>query len=316
MRIALLDIKVGTKIGSNFTAVNMRNMILLQKELGADFYYSTDQLINNNKEYDVFIFGFASVNGEIEKQFEFVKKSTNAKIFRLVGEYEQSGHPPLYYVLTRLNKMHYIITNVDEKFGSYAKYKLGQSFINLNLLVVKESNQLTAKKYDCIYYGRWREDRKEYFKKYIQDGMYLSTSTKNMKKFKHNNCNPKYLDTISWEDKKETLNLFRYSLYIEDKYTHKVFNNLANRWYEAGFCNVVMFFDVNCWNTIRKSEIQEYESEIKNYIVSNNNQLQDKINECNKDFEKHLAIQKSWRKKELNNRLDMINELREIIYKK
>ena len=85
MRIALLDIKVGTKVGSNFTAVNMRNMILLQKELGADFYYSTDQLINNSKEYDVFIFGFASVNGEIEKQFEFVKKSPNAKIFRLVG---------------------------------------------------------------------------------------------------------------------------------------------------------------------------------------------------------------------------------------
>tara|TARA_R110000868_G_scaffold376709_1_gene641778 strand:- start:10 stop:957 length:948 start_codon:yes stop_codon:yes gene_type:complete len=315
MRIALLDIKVGTKIGSNFTAVNMRNMILLEKELGADFYYSTDQLINNNKEYDVFIFGFASVNGEIEKQFEFVKKSANAKIFRLVGEYEQSGHPPLYYVLTRLNKMHHVITNVYENFGSYAKYKLGQSFVNLNLLIVKKPNELITKKYDCIYYGRWREDRADYFKKYIQDGLYLSTSTKNMKKFKHNNCNPKYLDTISWEDKKETLNLFRYSLYIEDKFTHNVFNNLANRWYEAGFCNVVMFFDVNCLNTIRKSEIAYYDNEIKDYIVTDYKSLQEKIDYCNQDFEKHLAIQKGWRIQELQLRRNMINELREIIYK-
>jgi hypothetical protein len=313
MRIALLDIKVGTKIGSNFTAVNMRNMILLQKELGADFYYSTDQLINNNKQYDVFIFGFASVNGEIEKQFEFVKKSPNSKIFRLVGEYEQSGHPPLYYVLTRLNKMHHVITNVDENFGSYGKYKLGQSFLNLNLLVVKQSNQLTEKKYDCIYYGRWREDRADYFKKYIQGGLYLSTSTKNMKKFKHEGCNPKYLDTISWDDKKETLNLFKYSLYIEDKYTHKVFNNLANRWYEAGFCNNVMFFDVNCWNTIRKSEIGIYENQIKDYIVTDYNSLQDKINEYNKDFNKHLAIQKTWRMNELFLRQKMIEELKNII---
>jgi hypothetical protein len=315
MRIALLDIKVGTKVGSNFTAVNMRNMILIQKELGADFYYSTDQLINNNKEYDVFIFGFASINGEIEKQFEFVKKSPNAKIFRLVGEYEQSGHPPLYYVLTRLNKMHHVITNVNENFGSYAKYKLGQSFVNLNLLIAKQSNQLITKKYDCIYYGRWRENRADYFKKYIQGGLYLSTSTKNMKKFKHNNCNPKYLDTISWEDKKETLNLFKYSLYIEDKYTHKVFNNLANRWYESGFCNNVIFFDVNCWNTIRKSEIGYYEEQIKDYIVNDYKSLQQKIDYCNQDFEKHLAIQKRWRIQELQLRRNVINELREIIYK-
>ena len=313
MRIALLDIKVGTKIGSNFTAVNMRNMILLQKELGADFYYSTDQLINNNKEYDIFIFGFASINGEIEKQFEFVKKSPNSKIFRLVGEYEQSGHPPLYYVLTRLNKMHHVISNVDENFNSYGKYKSGQSFLNLNLLVVKQSNQLIEKKYDCIYYGRWREDRKEYFKKYIQDGIYLSTSIKNMKKFKHNNCNPKYLDTISWEDKKETLNFFRYSLYIEDKYTHKVFNNLANRWYEAGFCNNVVFFDVNCWNTIRKSEIASFENQIKDYIVTSYEDIQDKIKYCNQDFERHLSIQKGWRIGEMHHKYQMINQLKKII---
>lgn len=311
MRIALLDIKVGTKIGSNFTAVNMRNMLLLQKELGADFYYSTDQLINNNKEYDVFIFGFAGRNSEIEKQIEFINKSKKFKLFWLVGEYEQNDYPALFYICKR-NKIKY---NLIKNYNKTEKRELinNQHELNLNLLIAKQPNQLITKKYDCIYYGRWREDRADYFKKYIQDGLYLSTSTKNMKKFKNKGCNPKYLDTISWADRKETLNLFRYSLYIEDKYTHKVFNNLANRWYEAGFCNVVVFFDVNCWNTIRKSEIAYYEEQIKDYIVTDYKSLQAKIDYCNQDFEKHLAIQKGWRMQELQLRSDMINELKSII---
>jgi hypothetical protein len=312
MRIALLDIKVGTKIGSNFTAVNMRNMLLLQKELGADFYYSTDQLINNNKEYNVFIFGFAGLNSEIEKQVEFVSKSLKSKYFWLIGEYEQgTNNPPLFYCSKRNNKKFTTIQNFDNKKNR--GLQLNTHILNLNLLIAKKPNELINKKYDCIYYGRWREDRADYFKKYIQDGLYLSTSTKNMKKFKHEGCNPKYLDTISWEDKKETLNLFRYSLYIEDKYTHKVFNNLANRWYEAGFCNNVVFFDVNCWNTIRKSEIGIYEEQIKNYIVTDKFDLKEKIDYCNQDFQKHLAIQKTWRMGEMLLRNNMINELKNII---
>lgn len=311
MRIALLDIKVGTKVGSNFTAVNMRNMLLLQKELGADFYYSTDQLINNNKEYDVFIFGFAGRNSEIEKQIEFINKNNKFKLFWLVGEYEQNDYPALFYICKR-NKIKY---NLIKNYNKTEKRELidNQYELNLNLLIAKQPNQLITKKYDCIYYGRWREDRADYFKKYIQCGLYLSTSTKNMKKFKHEGCNPKYLDTISWADRKETLNLFKYSLYIEDKYTHQVFNNLANRWYEAGFCNVVMFFDVNCWNTIRKSEIAYYEEQIKDYIVTDYKSLQEKIEYCNQDFAKHLAIQKGWRMQELQLRSDMINELKLII---
>ena len=42
--------------------------------------------------------------------------------------------------------------------------------------------------------------------------------------------------------------------------------------------------------------------------------LKEKINECNLDFEKHLEIQKNWRKNELNLRQEMIDELKEIIY--
>jgi hypothetical protein len=311
MKIALLDIKVGTKVGSNFTAVNMRNMLILQKELGGDFYYSTDQLINNNKQYDAFIFGFAGRNSEIEKQIEFINKSKNYKLFWLVGEYEQNDYPALFYICKRNGIKYNLIKNYSKK---EKRELINRQFeLNLNLLITKAPNKLTDKKYDCIYYGRWREDRAEYFKKYIQNGIYLSTSTKNMKKFKHEGCKPKYLDTISWTPKKETLNLFRYSLYIEDKYTHSVFNNLANRWYEAGFCNVVVFFDVNCWNTIRKSEISYFEDQIKDYIVKDYESLQEKINYCNIDFEKHLAIQKSWRIAELQLRSDMIKQLKNII---
>jgi hypothetical protein len=308
MRIALLDIKVGTKVGSNFTAVNMRNMILLQKELGADFYYSTDQLINNNKQYDAVLVGFGSMNSEAVLTRDFIKRHQN--IIFIVGEYEQKINPALSYAKNNFK----LVRNYEGRNEVQHKDRqISDNILNLNLLIAKQSNQLTEKKYDCIYYGRWREDRADYFKKYIQGGLYLSTSIKNMKKFKHEGCNPKYLDTISWDDKKETLNLFKYSLYIEDKYTHKVFNNLANRWYEAGFCNNVMFFDVNCWNTIRKSEIGIYENQIKDYIVTDYNSLQDKINEYNKDFNKHLAIQKTWRMNELFLRQKMIEELKNII---
>lgn len=311
MKIALIDIKVGTKVGSSFTAVNMRNMELLKKELSADFYYSTDQLKGNNKKYDVFIFGFGGINTDIDKTKLFVNKSTDASLFFVSGEYEQQTNQALWYI-----KKPYTVIKSYEGTAKLAGVRDRISAfhtLNINLLVSKYPNDIAEKKYDCIYYGRWRPDRGKYFKRYIQGGMYLSTSTKNMKRFKHNGCNPKYLKTIDWTDKRETLNLFRYSLYIEDEYTHKVFNHLANRWYEAGFCNNVVFFDASCWNTIIKSEISQWADEIKGYLVNSYEELQDKINWCNEDFSRHLAIQKKWRSGEHIHRKIMVDELKKII---
>lgn len=312
MKIALLDVKVGTKIKSNFTAVNMRNMLLLKTCLSADFYYSTEQF-NNKCLYDIVIFGFNSINTETKLTQEFIRKNTNenTKFFVLCGEYEQTDCVNLRYEKRDFS----VIQNYEGKTRLGLKeQQLNIYELNLNLLIAKKPNELINKKYDCIYYGRWREGRADYFKKYIQDGLYLSTSIKNMKKFKHEGCNPKYLDTISWEEKKETLNLFKYSLYIEDVYTHSVFNNLANRWYEAGFCNNVVFFDVNCWNTIMKSEIGYFEEQIKEYVVSSHAELMEKIEYCNQDWERHLAIQKGWRIAEMHHRSEMIKQLKEIIY--
>ncbi len=309
MRIALLDVKKATGLNSKFTAVNVRNLLLIKNELKCDLFLFEKDLLTKTK-YDVIIFGFNSIHTETVLTQKFITNNPYARYFVLCGEYEQTDCINIRYVNRRFS----VIQNYEGVTKMGLKHlQLKTHILNLNLLISKQPNNLVTKKYDCIYYGRWREDRSVYFKRYIQGGLYLSTSTKNMKKFKHEGCNPKYLDTISWTDKKETLNLFRYSLYIEDVYTHKVFNNLANRWYEAGFCNVVMFFDINCWNTILKSEIAEYEDEIKYYIVTDYNSLQNKITECNKDFAHHLNIQKGWRKNELQLRSKMIDDLKNII---
>jgi len=312
MKIALLDVKVGTSLKSKFTAVNVRNMILLKKSLRADYICFTKQL-NRLIKYDIIIFGFNSIHTETKHTQKFIENHPNAKYFILCGEYEQSDCINLRYVKRNFSIIQNYegVTRIGLKNQHINTYEL-----NLNLIIAKKPNDIITKKYDCIYYGRWRDGRCSYFKKYIQNGIYLSTSNKNMKKFKHNNCNPKYLSTIKWNDKKETLNLFRYSLYIEDKYTHKVFNNLANRWYEAGFCNNVVFFDVNCWNTINKSEIGQFKEQIKDYIVTDYKTLKDKIDYCNKDFEKHLAIQKTWRFAEQFLRDEMLKELKRIITEK
>ena len=75
-----------------------------------------------------------------------------------------------------------------------------------------------------------------------------------------------------------------------------------------------MFFDVNCRSTINKSELSYYKEQVDSYIVESYEDLQGRIKECNKDFEKHLAIQKGWRMNEVASRNNMLKEFKNIVY--
>lgn len=280
---------------NNPIAVSYRNAEILANELGADLLmYKDDRL--QDKQYDVIILPYFNRYTDYVTLRKLVNK--NQKRFLMRSEYEG-------------------VNAIFKEFNPYSEicnFQGGENFLNTNLLIAREPNQLTQKKYDCIYYSRHRADRMKYCKEYLQGDIYLSTHPKNHKHFFHAGCRPKLIKHIDWTEGKETLNLFRYSLYMEDVYTHSVFNNLANRWYEAGFCNNVVFFDVNCWNTIRKSEIGYFEEQIKDYIVSTHAELMEKIDYCNQDWERHLAIQKGWRVSEMHHRSEMIKQLKEIIY--
>lgn len=308
MNVAVIEVYPNKKMDiKKMIDAHLRNSVIISNEINADLLcVESDFMKALKKNYDILILGYASGYAPFQLIKKLVNNNPNAKKIVLSNEYNIvpsiGGFNP-----------YDLIANYD-KIKSKGKTIKNFYTLNLNLLFARLPNEITEKKYNCIYYGTFRINRVKYFKEYLQNEIYLSTSDKNFKKYKHIGANPKYIKKLSWDKKNETLNNFKYSLYIEDDYTHNVFNNLANRWYEAGFCNNVMFFDANCLNTIKKSEIGIFENEVKNYIVSNYDELQEKIKECNLDFEKHLSIQKSWRKNELILRQKMIDELKEIIY--
>ena len=285
---------------------HLRNSMELSKYLKCDLLLvESDFLSALDTTYDILILSYGSGYAPFNLIAELFKRNKKAKKFWLTNEYN------LVPITSIMKYEHSIIGNFEKQ--PYNKNVLNFYSLNLNLLLSKPPNELNDKKYDCIYYGTFRVYRSKYFTEYLQNKIYLSTSSKNFKKFKHIGCNPKYINKLNWIEGKETLNLFKYQLYIEDDRTHENFNNLANRYYEAGFCNNVVFFDVNCRNTINKSELSYYKDQVENYIVKSYKDLQNKIKECNKDFNKHLAIQKGWRLKESFLRKTMLQDIEKII---
>jgi len=279
----------------NPIAVSYRNAELIAEALGADLLmYKWDQL--KQVKYDVIILTYLNRYTDWETLKKLVTSNVQSR-FLIRTEYEPVNTP----------------FKTFKPYTQICNFEGGSNFINTNLLIARPANPIQHKKYDCVYYSRHRADRMKYCVEYLQGDVYLSTHPKNHKHFYHAGCRPKLIKHLDWTHGRETLNQFRYSLYMEDVYTHSVFNNLANRWYEAGFCNNVVFFDANCENPIRKSEIGYYWEQVKDYVVSGHAELMERIKECNKDWERHLAIQKAWRAQELQLRAEMIAELRRII---
>ncbi len=97
MNIAILDARHGTgrKVENSYT-IAYRNLGLLRDELGADLFINPSD-IRMDKDYDVIICGFGSMACEKDKSTAFLIKNKDAKLFWLVGDYEQSTFAPLFY---------------------------------------------------------------------------------------------------------------------------------------------------------------------------------------------------------------------------
>lgn len=251
MKIALLDARQGTRNPEASLTVAYRNMMVLARELNAPLYVDATGLKAAPDDFDAIICGFGSTSCERTESVAFLRRNPQAKLWWLVGEYEQSTFAPLFYAGRKygvFRNFHHTLKN---------KQAEEQIFVNLNALLARPCvYPLKARQYGALYYGRWRQDRARYFGQYIGRNCYLSTSPKNMKIFASLGLNPKYARAMSWVEGQETLRQFSASLYLEDTYTHEHYNCPANRYYEALWCGVPLLFQRESLNTWNKYELQ------------------------------------------------------------
>jgi len=220
-----------------------------------------------------------------------IKNNSNIKIIRFFNEYNLREQGK-FIKIWKERPIDYFICNF-EGYHCLINYSKNVIRLNVNVLVYKEYNRKYEfeKKYDICYYGTFRRGRIDYFKKYIDKNIYLSISSqRKIRKFKELLGNDlKIIPAFKWNIKSK-FRLFKYSLYIEDEYTHTHYNFPADRFYEALTYKVVQFFDINCKNTFDK-----YGIDISDFIVRDKKDLYKKVRET--DYLKAWNIQKKWIKK-------------------
>lgn len=306
MKVAILEVKQGERDPSKSITVAYRNLLVLKKYFKADMYVSASQLTKSRDDYDIIICGFSSTSTERHEATKFLLKNKKAKIFRLVGEYEQkSVYAPLFYS----KREYHIIKNYEHD----APFKaLSQTFLNINLLLAKAApKDPQVKKYSNVYYGRWREDRADYAVRYLQGGAYLSTHPKNMKKYIAKDCHPTFIRPFIWTNNKETLRLFATSLYIEDAFTHTHYNCPANRFYEALFCGVVVLSQPEADYTWQRAGIDVG----RDRIVQDSGAYLDLAGRILSDpklMGRYLEEQRVWAENALKERDEVLQKIKEL----
>jgi len=325
-----------------------RTSRIISEELGWDLVYTGHHLRADKpylitggrphyykylkKEYDAIIIVYYVSYGDIEALKHFVQKNKNAKLFWLSNEY---GNVPNYNFLFE-DKRQFTVIAIYSELPKELRWKYGKKIdglhcVNLNALIANESNELSEKRYGIVYYGGYRLGRIEYFEKYLHGGIWLSTSTKNFKKFsKHINfcddiihdwnkmqtenmfqceCCPKKIKKLRWVEGQETLNSFRYNLYLQDGFSHDFPEHIAQRFYEAWNCNNVLLFDANC-----KGFFQNHGKQIDDiYFVDSHRHMMDKVRAMDYDFLWHLEKQKEWHKDNLREKENALCRIKEIV---
>lgn len=260
---------------SDTSIVHCRNSLILQKALNADLIegqYKLDQILLKN--YDVIICCYASPYAPNIPYRKILKKNPKARLIWLVNDHDLEDNQLLRWAITGLGKSYDMICNNPRKgyrhwilgkkiknengeiIGKLNKYIINWLTTNLNSLIMDRSciTNSNEEKNGIIYYGTFRKWRSDHFTHHLQEGVTCSSSKKHWKKFEAIKCNCEMINKLSWEKGKEDLRKYKYSLYIEDVHTHENFAFLANRYYEALMCNVVVLFDHHCKKTIEKSK--------------------------------------------------------------
>lgn len=282
-----------------------RNDLAIAKEFGTP-------VVNNKFAYfqkekiDWIFFVYASFWADFKEIADFANAHPESAFGWIVNEYNLSLNTALAHAVKDQGKSLFQITSFELK-----NKKIGRDYImtNLNTLIFSPDHRIrdiSEKKYDLIYYGMFRKGRELYFKRYFDERLYCSTSKKNVLFFKElcSEKRPKFIAPFLWGNE-TTLDLFRFSLYIEDEYSHSTYTYPANRFYEALMSRTILLFDVNARTTFDKAGY-----DVSDYLVSDASSLWKKIAELKRNLPLHIGRQAEWRKQAIRERKRTIDDLR------
>ena len=249
MKIIIVD--TSEKMLSTTVNVHLSNCVIIKDYLekqGHDvsLYVSSSKIFNFDEQFDIFLVSYGARYFDHEKFKRLYENQKNCRLGWITNDYNLAPNSAFY------NDFDFIISNHDQK---KRWQKQNYYMMNLNSLIYRNDIKRIAKKYDCVYYGTFRENREHYFQKYLNTkNIFLSCSKKNIRKFKFIGCSPRIIEKMHWEKDRETLRHFKKSLYIEDDKTHAWFSNVANRFYESLACWSIPLIDINCRSTFERSE--------------------------------------------------------------
>ena len=314
---------------SDTSIVHCRNSLILQKALDCDLIegqYKLDEILKN--QYDVIICCYASPYAPNIPYREILHKNPNARLIWLVNDHDLEDNQLLRYAIIELGKKYHMICNNPRKgyrhwilgkkirdaekniLGTLNQYITNWLTTNLNSLIMDRSCIFDSEveKDGIIYYGTFRKWRSDHFTHHLQKGVTCSSSKKHWKKFEAIDCKCELINKLSWEKGKEDLRKYKYSLYIEDQHTHENFAFLANRYYEALMCDVVVLFDHHCRNTIKKSKYIIPEE----FVIPKDSNIAEYSKTL--DYNKMLETQKQNIEIAFQDKENCIQEIKDFIY--
>jgi hypothetical protein len=166
MNIAVIEVYPNKKMDlKKMIDAHLRNSVIISNEINADLLcVESDFMKALKKNYDILILGYASGYAPFQLIKKLVNNNPNAKKIVLSNEYN---------IVPSIGGFHPydLIANYD-KIKSKGNTINNFYTLNLNLLFARLPNEITEKKYNCIYYGTFRVNRSKYFKEYLQNEIY------------------------------------------------------------------------------------------------------------------------------------------------
>lgn len=257
MKILLIDSHKGTdKPAQNLHWLNAQRIKNYLESVGHDvnFIWSYPTVNDNiDSGYDRIIFNHTSRYSYISD--EWITQSPDAKILYITNEYNLGEPLVLWSHVKQSGKKYDVIANHPKDASKVVgKYVDNWHSVNLNSLITvatpptADHEFFSFEKTKPIYYGSFRKDRSLYYQKYLTGNIVVSTHAKNRQKFIDIGVTGPFINRIDWTE--NDLSLYKTSLYIEDVKTHKYYNYLANRFYEALNHNTFPLFDKACANSV------------------------------------------------------------------